>query len=97
MRGILAVEWAFDIKTFRLNNRDALRERSAHEHSNSAVNLSIEGGGRSYKYRSGPTAVAVSVHQTITSDFEMRKHDYDDAPELETSVRLLYTAVVDKY
>jgi hypothetical protein len=57
----------------------------------------MEGSGRSYKYRSGPTAVVVSVHQTITSDLEMRKHDYDDAPELEKSVRVLYTAVVDKY
>jgi len=72
-----------------LNNRDALRDWSANEQSLPAVDLSTQGGGRSYKCRTGPPAVAVSVHQTITSDFETRKRDYDDdAPELENSCTL---------
>jgi len=64
-----------------------------------AVNLSIQGNGPSYscKYKTARTALAVNVGQTIISDFATSNHDYDDVPELEKSVRVLYTAVAYKY
>jgi len=39
-----------------------------------------------------PTAVAVTVHQTATTDFATSKDDYTE-PDLDTSVRVLHTVV----
>jgi hypothetical protein len=37
-----------------------------------------------FKCKTGPTAVAVTVHQTATTDLAASKHDYDEL-ELEKS------------
>jgi len=65
-----------------LNSRDALRERSSNEHLNLAIKMSTEKSGSDHKYKTGPTGVTVSVHQTITSDRATSMHNYDDAPNL---------------
>jgi len=80
----------------RLNNRDALREQSSNEHSNLTIKMSTHKSGHAYKYKTGPTTVAVSVHQTITSDLATTptsEHSYDDALGLEKPVRVLYSVV----
>ena len=40
--------------------------------------------------RSRPTTVSVTVHRTATADFPSNKHDYDNEPELDKSVRVLH-------
>ena len=53
--------------------------------------MSIRQSKTAYKYKTGGTAVAVNVHQTTASDFATSKLDYDNVPELEKLVRVLYT------
>ena len=99
VRGFSPLSGSLTYTASRLNNRDTLRNLSAYEHSNSAVNFAIQGNGPSYshKFRTGPT-VAVSVDREITWDFApSTKHDYDDMPEVGKLVRVLYTVVAHKY
>ena len=69
------------------------------EHPMAAVNFSIQGSGPPYPciFKTAPTAVAVNVRQTIISDLAMGSHAFDDVPEFEKLVRVLYTAVAYKY
>ena len=58
----------FDICCLRLNNRDILRERSSDNDSSNAFHLwSIRQSKNPYKSKTGPTAVAVTVHQIATA------------------------------
>jgi len=68
-----------------LNNRDSLRGRSSNENSSHSFNMSIRQSRTAYKYKTGATAVAVNVQQTISSDLATSKIDYDNLPELEKS------------
>ncbi|KAI0287975.1 hypothetical protein BC826DRAFT_1108063 [Russula brevipes] len=61
-----------------LNNRKSLRERSNDDHTADCLSMpSIRQSGRPYKSRSVPTAVAVAVHRTATTDFGFANDNYD--------------------
>jgi hypothetical protein len=46
-----------------------------------------------YAYKAGPAAVAVTVHQTATTDFAASKHDYNES-ESEKPVRVFHRDTV---
>jgi len=69
-----------------LNNRDSLRERSAHSDMSNAIQISsIRPSKPACNPRSRPTAVSVTVHRTATADFPSHKHDHNNEPELDQS------------
>ena len=89
MRGIFTLKCVLTFGAFRLNNRDTLRERSAHRDMSNAFQFSsipIPPRKPSFKPGTRPTAVAITVHQTATADFARDKHDYDNELDLDRSV-----------
>jgi hypothetical protein len=94
VRDIFAFEWVLTFAIFRLNNRDTLRERSGEESSNNVLNMqSFRPSRITHKAKTGSTAVNVTVHHTTTADFSRSKHDYDNEPELDKSVRVFHVVV----
>jgi len=61
-----------------LNNRKSLQKRSNDDRTDGSLAMpSIRQSGHPYKSRSVPTAVAVTVHKTATTDFGFANDYYD--------------------
>jgi hypothetical protein len=87
VRVIFAFEGVITFATFRLNNRDTLRERPPKNNSTSAFRIaSIRPNEASSKSKTGQTAVTFAVNQTVTSDFVQSTHDSDNELGLDKSV-----------
>ena len=101
MRKIFTLKSVLTFDAFRLNNRDNLRERSTSDNSSHAAHAyqldSVRQHQKSYdlKPKTRPTAVAITVNSTATTDFATGMHAsaYDTKRESDKSVRILLIVV----
>jgi hypothetical protein len=97
VRKIFAFESVLTSNAFRLNNRDNFRERTSGDDPSSAFQLeSIRKIKMSYKPKTRPTAVTVTVNSTATADFAANMRAYDTNTTMhgsEKSVRILLIVV----
>ena len=96
MREIFTFNWVLTSDAFRLNNRDNLRERPSGDSDDSSIAFQLESirkSEMSFKPKTRPTAVAVTMNNTANADSAAGPGAYDDKHGSDKSVRILLVVV----
>jgi hypothetical protein len=98
VRKIFAFKWVLTSDTFRLNNRDSLRERFSGDDPSSVFQMeSIRKSRMVFNPRARTTAVSVTMDSAATTEFATNMRAYDANTAMhgsDKSVRNLLIVVV---